>query len=251
LPWDVATAAAWAGSLRRALGHWWGRLDADPSYASRSFAALGAIGITLIGVAPMAAAATNPNADPILAKAVNGPPELTNMPTPAFNLVDQYGQRVSLASFHGKTVALIFLDPSCTHNQMGGCAGAQELRLVDQVLGRGANRVELVAIDTDPQYQNPDDLVSFDSVAGLGKVANWLYLTGPTSALSNVLNNFGVHVSQGSNMMGSPHGQTAYVIDGSGRTREVVSIGDRGSVSTVMESSVAVTIANAVKRVAS
>lgn len=244
-----------ARSVRQALVHWWERLIADPTYGFRSFAALGAIGVTLIGVAPMAAAATNPNADPILAKAVDGSPEATNLPTPAFNLVDQYGRSISLASLQGKTVALTFIDPTCA-SQAGGCAAVQELRLVDQVLGTMANRVELVAIDTNPTYLKRDDLISFDRRAGLDKVSNWLYLTGPMPRLKDVLNGFAIYISEsgGSNMnlmMGLPHGQVAYVIDGSGRTREVVTTGDRGPETKVMTSSVGMTLANAVERVIS
>jgi cytochrome oxidase Cu insertion factor (SCO1/SenC/PrrC family) len=253
----AGTTAA-AGSLRAALGHWRGRLVADPTYAYRSLAALGAIGVILIGLAPMTAAATNPNADPILAKAADGPPEVTNIPTPPFSLVDQYGQGVSLASLHGKTVALIFVDSACAA-QAASCASVQELRLVDRVLGTKANRVELVAIDTEPKNLKPDELVSFDGRAGLDKMSNWLLLTGSPAELSGALNGFGVHyvsypgaVSPDramAYMMGLPHGQTAYVIDGSGRTREVLTIGDRGSVSTTMESSTAVALADAVERV--
>lgn len=248
-PYPGARAGAAAGSLRRALCRWRGRLVADSTYALRSLAALAAIGVTLIGVAPIAASATNPNADPILAKAVNGPPEVTNIPTPPFSLVDQDGRSVSLASLHGKTVALTFVDAGCTYQAMG-CAAVEVLRLADRVLGTMANRVELVAINTSPTYLNSHYLVTFDGQAGLGNVGNWLFLTGPLPALRGVLNDFAVHVSDARGMeMGLPHGQRAYVIDGSGRTREVVSIGDRGAVSEVMESSTAVVLANAVERV--
>ena len=53
----------------------WERLAARPTYAFRSVAALGAIGITLVGAAPMAFAALNPNADPILTQGLNGSPQ--------------------------------------------------------------------------------------------------------------------------------------------------------------------------------
>jgi len=241
------TAAA--GSLRPALGRWRGRLVADSTYAFHSLAALFAIGVTLIGVAPMAAAAINNNADPILAKAANGPPEVTNVPTPPFSLVDQHGRTVSLASLHGKTVALTFLDPTCGYEAMG-CATVQVLRLVDQFLGTSANRVELVSINTSPTPLNSHALVTVDGHAGLAKMDNWLFLTGSMPALRGVLNGFAVHFSDARDMgMGVPHGQVAYVIDGSGRTREVLNIGDRGALSTAMESSTAVTLANAVERV--
>jgi cytochrome oxidase Cu insertion factor (SCO1/SenC/PrrC family) len=249
----AAAARAMAGSVRRALDRWRQRLVADSNYALRSLAALGAVGVTLIGVAPMAAATTNPNADPILAESAYGRPELTNVPTPAFSLVDQDGRRVSIASLHGKTVALTFFDSTCTHAG-GGCANVQELRLVDRVLGTIANRVELVAINTNSAYQSSDDLASFDRRAGLDKVSNWMYLTGPLSQLRDVLSGFAVYVSGPDGYkdmsMGVPHGQTAYVIDAAGVTREVLTTGDRGSESKVMTSSVAVALANAIERVA-
>jgi hypothetical protein len=159
--------------VRLSLAGWWGRLDADPTYAFRWFAALGAAGVTLIGVAPMTAAATDPNADPILARAVNGPPEVTNIPTPAFDLVDQHGRRVSLAGLHGTTVGLVFVDPGCIQ-LAEGCVSAQEVRLADRVLGATANRVELIGIDTNPLYQDPQELVMFDRLTGLDKMGNWL-----------------------------------------------------------------------------
>jgi cytochrome oxidase Cu insertion factor (SCO1/SenC/PrrC family) len=162
-----------------------------------------------------------------------------------------------LASLHGKTVALIFVDALCTE-QAASCASLQELRLVDQVLGTKANQVELVAIEAKPKYLTQDQLVSFDGRAGLDKMSNCLLLTGSPSELRSALNGFGVeYISDPvgavghpqTYMMGLPHGQMAYVIDGSGRTREVLTIGDRVAVSKTMESSTAVALANAVERV--
>ena len=61
----------------------------SPGYSFRALAALGAIAIVLVGAVPMAAASTNPNADPIVAQAVDGTPNATDRPTPPFALVDQ------------------------------------------------------------------------------------------------------------------------------------------------------------------
>ncbi|MBO0729312.1 MAG: SCO family protein [Acidimicrobiaceae bacterium] len=254
--WRGAGGTGMRDSARRAVGRWRERLVTDSTYAFHSLAAIGAVAVTLVGVAPMGAAAANRTADPILANAVNGPPEVTNIPTPDFSLVDQHGRTVSLAGLRGKTVALTFLDPLCVH-QPHGCPAVQELRLASGSLAAKANRVELVAIDTDPQYLKLADLVSFNRNTGLDRVSNWLYLTGPLPEVRNVLNGFAVHVSPPGAynmrlMMGLPHGQLAYVIDGSGRTREVLNIGDRGMpVSKEMESSVGVALANAVKGVIS
>ena len=262
-PWRGAgaPAAGVVASARMALRRWQGRLVADSTYAARSFAALGAVAITLIGVGPMAAATTKPNAATILARAAYGAPEATNTPSPAFRLMDQNWQKVTLNGLHGKTVALIFLNPECSKEMAGSCAPVQELRLATQILGTKANGVELVAIDTNPLELSPGYLERFDRQNGLGNTPNWLYLTGRRSALTNVLSNFGAHMSAAANTpimygkdsMGLPHGdgQSAYVIDGSGRIREVVSTGIRGEASTkAVESSVAVSLANAIERVA-
>ncbi len=57
---------------------WLDRLS--PNYLLRSLLAIGALGIVLVGAAPMAVAATNPNADPILTEAANGSPNLVDVP---------------------------------------------------------------------------------------------------------------------------------------------------------------------------
>ena len=76
-------------------GSWRQRLVTSPSYAVRTMAAVAALGIVLVGGIPMAVAAASPNADPILATAVDGAPNALHYPAPAFNLVDQHDQPVS------------------------------------------------------------------------------------------------------------------------------------------------------------
>src|SRR5664280_1392933 len=68
----------------------------SPSYLLRCLAALGAVGIVLVGAAPMALAATNPNADPILTEASDGTPNMVNYPAAPFTLTDEQGRHVSL-----------------------------------------------------------------------------------------------------------------------------------------------------------
>jgi hypothetical protein len=116
---------------------WWEQLSADPAHAFRSMAAIGAVGITLVGVVHMALALTGAHPDPILAEAIDGTPIATDMPTPAFSLVDQHGPAVSLGALRGKAVALTFLHPVCTSN----CPViAQEFRTADSTLGPARRR---------------------------------------------------------------------------------------------------------------
>ncbi|HEX5289314.1 MAG TPA: hypothetical protein VFX25_10610, partial [Streptosporangiaceae bacterium] len=81
---------------------------------ARSVAAAGALAVILLGAAPMAAAAVNRTADPILALAISGDSTGLDLPAPGFSLTDQNGRTVSLASLRGKVVLMTFLDPVCT-----------------------------------------------------------------------------------------------------------------------------------------
>ncbi len=152
----------------------------SPSYILRWLASIGAVGIMLVGAAPMALAATNPNADPILTEASNGTPNIVDYPAAPFTLSDQFGHQVSLRSLLGHTVVLTFLDPVCVSD----CPLiAQELRVADQMLGTSASDVELVAIVNNPLYSTSASTAAFDRQEGLTQLANWKFLTGPLTAL--------------------------------------------------------------------
>ena len=224
----------------------WQRLGARPAYAFRCLAALGALGITLVGAAPMALASTNPNADPILAKAVNDVPQATNAPAPHVQLIDQFGHRVSLTSFRGKTIAVTFLDDVCT----SACPIiAQEFRIADGLLGGAARHVELVAINGNPRFIAPDYLRAFDRQEGLTEMANWRYLTGSSvSQLQLAWQAFGVvdQVLPAGAMI--EHSQFTDVIDPSGRIRYLLNT-DPGPGSAATKSSFSVTLANTIKKV--
>ena len=149
----------------------------------RSVAAAGAVGLIILGAAPMAAAQASPNADPILAEAISGSSAPLNFPAKPFQLTDQHGQAVSLASLRGKVVLLTFLDPVCTTD----CPLiAQEFRAAGQLLGASARQVELVAVVANPVYHQVADTQAFDRQENLDQVPNWLYLTGSVPQLQQV-----------------------------------------------------------------
>jgi len=79
-----------------------------------SVAAVSAVAVIVLGTAPMASAAANRTADPILALAIAGDSTSLDLPAPGFSLTDQDGRTVSLASLRGKVVLMTFLDPVCT-----------------------------------------------------------------------------------------------------------------------------------------
>ena len=219
LPVRASEAQPTRRSSSRRARTWRERLRADPAYAFRSLAALGALGVTLVGAAPMAVAATEPHADPILAQAIDGTPPTRSTSAPPFTLVDQYGQPVSLASLRGKTVALTFLDPVCTSD----CPViAQEFRQADGMLGAEARRVEMVASTCQPAVHPPDYLAAFDHQEGLEGVPNWLYLTGSLPQLEHVWRSYGANVEYSPGGAMVDHSEFAYVIDATGRIRYIL-----------------------------
>ena len=239
---DALIGADEAAEPRRS---WVEGLMTSPGYSFRALAALGAIAIVLVGAVPMAAASTNPNADPIVAQAVDGSPNITDRPTPPFELVDQRGQVVSLHGLHGKTVVLAFLDPVCVSD----CPIiAQELRRADGLLAGAQSHVEFVAVNLNPLYTAPQYLVAFDRQESLNQLGNWLYLTGPTAQLKRVWASFGV--LDGYSPAGAmiAHSDVAYVIDATGHIRVILNT-DPGPGTATTESSLAATIVNEVETV--
>ncbi len=183
---------------------------------ARTVAAAWALGVTIIGVFPMAAAAANRSADPVIARAIDGSAAALNFQAPGFRLTDQQGRAVSLASLRGKVVLLTFLDPVCTSD----CPLiAQEFREADQLLGASSRGVELVAIVANPVYHTMAYTRAFDRQEGLAGLPNWKYLSGPLPALKQVWHDyyFTAQVVPAGGMV--LHSDVAYVIDAAGRTR--------------------------------
>jgi cytochrome oxidase Cu insertion factor (SCO1/SenC/PrrC family) len=208
--WTWRTPSAWRQQLQAAA-------DPHALAAARisSVVALGAIGMTILGAAPMAAAQANPVADTILAQAIDGSSAPLNIPAPGFTLTDQNGQPVTLASMRGKVVLLTFLDPVCTSD----CPLiAQEFREAGQLLG--PSRVELVAVNYNPLYTQVSYLQAFDAQEGLNGVRDWHYLTGTPTTLARIWSKFGAAPAEAlpaGSMIG--HGDYAFVIDQRGRIR--------------------------------
>jgi cytochrome oxidase Cu insertion factor (SCO1/SenC/PrrC family) len=193
------------------------RLAALISNASpRTLGAMGALGMAIIGVIPLAAASASASASPILAQAIDGSSAPLDFKAPAFTLTNQHGRPVSLASLRGKVVLLTFLDPVCTSD----CPLiAQEFRQADQLLGGQSRQVELVAVVTNPVYNKPEYTAAFDRQEHMSTLPNWQYLTGSVAQLTKVWRQYGVaaQILPAGGMIG--HGDIAYVIDRSGRTR--------------------------------
>jgi cytochrome oxidase Cu insertion factor (SCO1/SenC/PrrC family) len=229
---------------------WQGRLR--PTELARAFGsaslptvlALGAAAVVVIGAMPMALAQANPNADPIIAEAIDGNAAPLNFKAPGFTLTDQDGKQVSLASLRGKVILLTFLDPVCTSD----CPQiAQEFRGADQVLGAKSRDVELVAIVANPIYRATAYTRAFDQQERLTDLPNWLYLTGSLAQLQQAWKNYAVaaQILPAGGMIA--HSDIAYVIDASGHTRAELDF-DPGPGTATTESSFAVELTNAAEQ---
>jgi cytochrome oxidase Cu insertion factor (SCO1/SenC/PrrC family) len=207
-------------------------------------ASVGALGLIILGAAPMAASQASRNADPILAESIAGSSVPLNFPAKGFALTDQHGQTVSLASLRGKVVLLTFLDPVCTTD----CPLiAQEFRAAGQLLGASSDKVELVAVVTNPIYHQVADTIAFDRQEHLDTVPNWRYLTGSVPQLQQVWKNYGIsaEILPAGSMIG--HQDLAYIIDAEGQVRQELNT-DPGPGTTATKSSFAVMLADAARQ---
>ena len=214
-----AAPAARAGEEQRGWRAWGSprRLALLIGNASpRTLGAVGALGVAVIGVIPLATASASASASPILAQAIDGSDAQLDFKAPAFTLTNQNGRPVSLASLRGKVVLLTFLDPVCTSD----CPLiAQEFRQADELLGGHSRQVELVAVVTNPVYNQPEYTAAFDRQEHMSTLPNWQYLTGSVAQLKKVWRQYGIaaQILPAGGMIG--HSDIAYVIDRSGRTR--------------------------------
>lgn len=104
-------------------------------------------------------------------------------PAPGISLTDQRGAEVSLASLRHKVVVLSFFDAAC--DDICPVLG-RELNIADAALAARADRVELVAVNTDPLVTSVAEVAATSRRLGLAAKANWLFLTGPLSHSSRV-----------------------------------------------------------------
>jgi cytochrome oxidase Cu insertion factor (SCO1/SenC/PrrC family) len=217
LPAEAAEPQGAAATATTTPGPWWER--ATLSDVLRSLAAVAALAVVLVGTAPMAEAAVDRNADPILTEALDGTPNAIDAPAPPFVLTDQHGRTVSLQSLRGHVIALTFLDPVCTTD----CPLiAQEFRQADESLGGQSHEVDFVAVVANPIYRAASFTNAFDRQEGLTGLPNWYYLTGSLTALRRVWDSYGIEVATVANGGMVAHSDLAFVIDGHGRERDAL-----------------------------
>jgi cytochrome oxidase Cu insertion factor (SCO1/SenC/PrrC family) len=174
--------------------------------ACGSGAAGPAIPVTRAQNAAQQAAAANPDLD--TGTSVGG------SAAPGFRLVNQFGQRVSLAAFRGKVVILAFTDSQCTTICPLTTVSMLEAR---QLLGRAGDQVQLLGVNANPKATAVSDVMGYSRSHSM--VNQWDFLTGSLPQLRAVWRAYHVYVQIQAGQI--DHTPALYVIDQQGRERKL------------------------------
>lgn len=133
---------------------------------------------------------------------------------PVFALYDQTGAVVQSTRFRGKQVMLNFIFTRCPVATM--CPASTMKMMEAQRLARAAGvpNIEFVSITLDPAYDTPGVLKAYADARGIDP-ANFSFLTGPESAIKDLLAQFGVLTSFDGNLI--THTLATVLIDEQGR----------------------------------
>lgn len=139
-----------------------------------------------------------------------------NQLAPDFNLTDQSGQHLSLASFRGKAVVLEFMDPHCTDI----CPIISQ-EFVDAYHDLRSDRASVVflAVNVNPYHLAVSDMAAFTTEHELDAVPTWHFLTGSVDSLGAVWTSYGVEVDAPNPSADVIHSSFVYFIDPTGHER--------------------------------
>jgi len=110
---------------------------------------------------------------------------------PSFALYDQEGRVVQSARFGGKQILLNFIFTRCPDATKCPAATTRMIAVQKLAAEAGVSNLELVSITLDPAYDTPGVLRSYASAHGI-ETRNFSLLTGPESAVKDLLTQFGV-----------------------------------------------------------
>jgi protein SCO1/2 len=133
---------------------------------------------------------------------------------PNFALYDQEGRVVQSARFRGKQLMINFIFTRCPVATM--CPAATIKMTAAQKLARegGVKNIEFISITLDPTYDTPAVLKEYADVRGID-TANFSFLTGPDSAIKDLLTQFGVIAEFKGDLL--THSLATLLIDANGK----------------------------------
>jgi len=136
--------------------------------------------------------------------------------TPQFTLLDQDNNVVSIDRFRGKRVVLDFIYTRCPVASMCPASTAKMIQIQSSAKAKGIRNLELVSITLDPDYDTPAVLKNYAKVRGID-TTNFTFLTGPESAVRDLLLAFGVLSERDGNLL--KHTLATVLIDEGGVIR--------------------------------
>lgn len=133
---------------------------------------------------------------------------------PGFSLLDQTGAVVQSARFRGKQVMLNFIFTRCPVATMCPAATMKMMEAQRLVKAIGGSNIEFVSITLDPAYDTPGVLREYADARGID-TTNFSFLTGPESAIKDLLAQFGVSAAFEGEII--KHTLATVLIDANGR----------------------------------
>ena len=110
---------------------------------------------------------------------------------PDFALYNQSGTVVTAARFRGRQIMLNFIYTRCPVATMCPLATAKMMQTQQLARDAGVRDVEFVSFTLDPEHDTPGVLQEYARQRGID-TANFSFLTGPESAIRDLLAQFGV-----------------------------------------------------------
>jgi protein SCO1/2 len=136
-------------------------------------------------------------------------------PAPAFALINQDGDRATLADLQGKVGVVTFIYTRCTDTCPLLTAKMASLQ---QPLGADfGSRVRFVSISVDPEADTPAVLRGYAQAHG-ANLSGWSFLTGSPGAIQEVLHGYGAFAKR-SELGGVDHLFLTSLIDRRGMIR--------------------------------
>jgi cytochrome oxidase Cu insertion factor (SCO1/SenC/PrrC family) len=103
---------------------------------------------------------------------------------PAITLIDQHGEKISLAALKGKPVLVDFIYATCAT----ACPlmTSRFAKIADQLGSDLGTKVTMVSITIDPEHDHPAQLLDYAKTHGADR-AGWLMLTGKRADIEAVM----------------------------------------------------------------
>jgi protein SCO1/2 len=138
---------------------------------------------------------------------------------PDFDLVDQTGAGVSLASLKGKVVAVTFIYTRCPLPDYCPRMVENFRAIRNRFAARMARDLVLLTISFDPKYDTPQMMAAYATANRAGG-PGWLFLTGDSAKIARVCDAFGIQYFADEGLI--THSLQTAVIDRDGRLAATV-----------------------------